>query len=165
MNPTLMVPLLLLALLGIPLKATAHGAKITYQQTQAIAIQASYDSGEPMRQAQVVVYAPDNPAQPWTQGTTDGAGQFTFTPDASKPGNWEVKVRQAGHGDIATIPIGAATGTAMTPTNTSGSSLDLTRGTDTLTPIQKGLMGGAIVWGCIGTALFFARGKQSRAHS
>lgn len=151
----------ILLLLGPPGQTLAHGTKITYQSTQAIAIQANYDTGEPMQQAQVVVYAPANPSQPWLQGTTDGTGQFLFRPDPAQPGNWQVKVRQAGHGDIVTIPVGEVAGTAAVPGLSNRRDLFSARAsTPGLSPIQTGLMGAAVVWGFIGTALFFARGKQ-----
>ena len=49
----------------------AHGAILLYRPARAIAIQAVYDSGAPMAAAQVTVFAPDAPTEPWLQGTTD----------------------------------------------------------------------------------------------
>lgn len=131
-------------------RALAHGVAIEYKTTQALEIQANYDTGEPMRGAQVTVYAPDKD-EPWLKGQTDDRGRFTFTPDASLPGNWEIKVRSAGHGDIVTIPVGATHGATHTVVPTSGSI--------GYTPLQKGVMTASVVWGLIGTALFFWRRK------
>lgn len=161
----------------------AHGAKLEYQPINGIEIQARYDSGEPMRAAQVNVYAPDNPSEPWQTGTTDAEGRFVFTPDPSRPGNWEVMVRQAGHGDVVAIPVGeasaAANSSATGDSATSGSSS--TEGTtenagepgDTNRPavlanadsprtagLPLWVSMAAMVWGFVGTALFFARGKR-----
>jgi len=103
---------------------------------------AAYDSGEPMAGAQVTIYAPDDPSTPWLTGVCDDEGRFSFTPDTAKTGTWDVQVRQAGHGDIVHIPIGvASTG------NGGGGN----------TPLQIVLMAVCVVWGSIGTALYFAR--------
>ena len=142
MNRKLILPLILLVALGLPTAASAHGAKIEYTIELAIEIQASYDTGEPMAGGQVTVYAPDDPATPWLTGVCDQEGRFTFTPDSSKPGTWDVQVRQAGHGDMVHIPI--------------GEDLALT-GTTGYTTLQIVLMGACVVWGLSGTALFFSR--------
>ena len=89
---------LLLIMLAIPAKASAHGAHIQYTSS-TIEITAKYDNGEPMAGAQVTIYAPDDLSNAWQTGTLDDEGHFTFTPDTSKPGNWKVKVRLGGHGE------------------------------------------------------------------
>lgn len=132
----------------MPAIALAHGAHVQARTTSAVEIQASYDSGEPMANAQVQVYAPENPETPVFSGTTDASGQYLFSPN--RPGDWEVSVRQAGHGDIAVIPISEEGGIAAEFTNNA----------NTLSPLQRGIMFGAVAWGCVGTALYFRRGKQ-----
>ena len=139
--------LLFIPLVGWSTSASAHGAHIDYQAVQAVNINAAYDGGQPMANAQVTVYAPNDPSTPWSTGTTDDQGRFTFTPDADQPGNWEVKVRQAGHGDIVSVPVGETTAEA-------GEAVS-----DSYTPVQKALLGAAGAWGFLGTALFFARKK------
>ena len=47
--------LALLSTVAIRQQALAHGANIEYQETYAITIQAKYDDGTPMANAQVVV--------------------------------------------------------------------------------------------------------------
>ena len=140
--------LLCIPLVGWSVKASAHGARIEYQAVQAVNINAAYDGGQPMANAQVTVYAPNDPSTPWSTGTTDEQGRFTFTPDADQPGNWEVKVRQAGHGDIVSVPVGE------TAAEAEGQAVS-----DSYTPAQKVLLGAAGAWGFLGTALFFARKK------
>jgi nickel transport protein len=132
---------LLLTLVAVT-TASAHGAKIEYTINMAVEIVATYDSGETMGAAQVTVYAPDDPATPWLSGTTDEGGRFTFMPDPVIPGTWDVQVRQAGHGDIIHIPIGegAASG-----------------GSSGFTPLQIALMSASVIWGFVGTALYFSR--------
>lgn len=140
--------LLFIPLVGWSTSASAHGAHIDYQAVQAVNINAVYEGGQPMANAQVTVYAPNDPSTPWSTGTTDEQGRFTFTPDADQPGNWEVKVRQAGHGDIVSVPVGETAAEAGGQT-----------ASDSYTPAQKVLLGAAGAWGFLGTALFFARKK------
>ncbi len=132
----------------------AHGAKIQYRQTEAISIQATYDDGTPMDKAQVVVYAPSDLTTPWLTGVTNEEGYFSFVPDGDISGNWDVKVRQSGHGDIISIPITegklSADANGEMPLSDAGN----------YSPLQKIVMAAAGVWGFIGTALFFSR-KQS----
>lgn len=149
--------LTLLTLIAVPKNALAHGANIEYRQTAAIKIQAKYDDGTPMSDAQVVVYAPSDRATPWLKGTTDNSGNFSFVPDATPQniGNWDVKVRQSGHGDITSIPIteNLAENTAETQLSSDGSNY---------TSAQKAVMAAAMGWGFIGTALFFSRSKSGK---
>jgi len=139
----LIIPFILLLVLCLPATAYAHGAKIDYTVNMAIDIVASYDNGDPMGGAQVVVYAPDDPSNPWLTGICDDEGRFSFTPDISKPGTWTIQVRQSGHGDIVHIPIGEATAA--------------TGSTGGYTVLQIILMAVCGIWGFIGTALYFSR--------
>ena len=133
---------------GFPMAALAHGAHIQARTATAMEIQASYDTGEPMAEATVQIFAPDDPQTPVYTGLTDADGKFVFVPTA--PGNWEVSVRQAGHGDIAVVPVESEGAITSTFTNDAGLSL-----------LQRGIMVGAVTWGCVGTALYFGRrGKQ-----
>lgn len=138
----LVLPLALLLALGLTMTASAHGAKIEYTISMAVEILATYDTDEPMSGGQVTVYAPDAPSTPWLTGACDEEGRFTFTPDTSMPGSWDVQVRQSGHGDMVHIPIGED----MAVSGSTG-----------YTPLQIVLMGASVVWGFIGTALFFSR--------
>jgi nickel transport protein len=135
----LLVSLLLLSTAGATF---AHGAKIEYTVGMAVEIQATYDTGEPMAGGQVTVYSPDDPSTPWLTGVCDEKGRFVFAPDPDKPGTWDVQVRQAGHGDIVHIQIGAGAATS---------------GGSGLTTPQILLMAACVAWGGIGTALFFSR--------
>lgn len=139
-----------------PAPLQAHGVTVehTLEQTLTLSLTATYASGEPMAGAQVLVYAPDNPTTPWQTGTCDDAGRYEFAPDPTRPGTWEIQVRQAGHGDTIYVEVGnATTAPATAALLPSGSALPYT-------PLQMLLMGGAIVWGCIGTALFFLRRRS-----
>lgn len=173
----LLLPVLALACVGSwPVRALAHGITVNYQSTRAYEIEATYETGEPMVNAQVSVFSPENPAEPWLIGTTDAEGRFLFSP--STVGNWEVQVRQAGHGDILVIPVE----TVASPTDPGGAGTPVPSAVEssptapdaiappepissgaiaTLTPLQRGIMIASVIWGCVGTALFFARGKTN----
>lgn len=159
------LPLLFLSVGGWSATAFAHGTDIEYQKVQAIQIDAAYEGGQPMANSQVTVYAPNDPSTPWQKGKTNEKGQFTFVPDPSQPGNWEVKVRQAGHGDIITVPVGGTPTASVAGTeevDESGNRLswfDSEDSQDTL--LQKALLAAAGAWGFFGTALFFARRRKT----
>ena len=70
----------------LPALACAHGANLDYQMTPGITLQAKYDAGGPMTQAQFTVYAPNDPTTPWLTGKSDAQGRFSFVPDANIPG-------------------------------------------------------------------------------
>ncbi|MBF2084212.1 MAG: carboxypeptidase regulatory-like domain-containing protein [Thermoleptolyngbya sp. C42_A2020_037] len=153
--------------------AHAHGVDITYQETRAIALEARYDGGQPMSGAQVAVFSPADPQTPWLRGTADESGRFLFAPDPSQPGNWEVQVRQAGHGEILVIPVGgdavaeagepASAATSSPETSSSAISPPGLRSGGGLNPIQRFVMAASVIWGCVGTALFFSR--RPKAHN
>jgi nickel transport protein len=124
----------------------AHGAAIEYTLSTAVELVATYDTGEPMAGGQVTVYAPDDPANPWLTGECDEEGRFVFTPDPGKPGTWDVQVRQAGHGDMVHIAIGAGVAAS---------------GGGGLSVAQIVLMAVCVVWGFVGTALFFVSKKRT----
>jgi nickel transport protein len=129
--------------LVLPMQVYAHGARIEYTSSTEIEIVAKYDTGEPMGGAQVMVYAPDDPSTPWLTGVCDDEGRFTFVPDSTKPGTWDVQVRQAGHGDMVHIPVGEG---AVVAGSSGGYSV-----------LQIVLMAVCVVWGIAGTALYFSR--------
>jgi nickel transport protein len=136
------IGVLVLGLL-LPTPVLAHGVNIQYTSDIEITIVAEYDSGEPMASAQVAVYAPDDPTTPWLTSVCDDEGRFSFTPDVSIPGTWDVQVRLAGHGGMVHIPVGeGATGSG---------------GVGGYSYLQIAMMAACVIWGCIGTALYFRR--------
>lgn len=131
----------------LPTYTLAHGVNIQYTSEIEIVIIARYDTGTPMAGAQVTVYAPDNPSTPWLTGVCDDEGRFSFTPDTTMPGTWDVQVRLAGHGGMVHIPFGegdTATG------GIGGHSY-----------LQIALMAACVIWGSLGTALYFRRRRQA----
>lgn len=150
-------------------KALAHGSIINYQATEAMKINATFDDGKPMANAQVVIYSPTNPSQSWLTGMTDDKGNFIFTPDFSQEGDWTVKVRLAGHGNVINIPIKSVSTPKTNELNSSSSSPSqessqiLNSSSQKIisspTIMQKLMMAATGVWGFVGTALFFSRKK------
>jgi len=146
MKKTLQAAMILfLIALFFPQTALAHGVTITQEVKKSIEITATYDTGEPLGEAEVSVFAPDNAKTPWLTGLCDAEGRFLFTPDFSKSGSWAIQVRKAGHGGLVHIEVGAEGVT----TQQAG-----------YTPLQLAVMVIAVLWGLTGTALFFKRRKS-----
>lgn len=145
---------IILALLALAWVTTqpvsAHGTQIDYAVGPQVQLQAKFDTGEPMANAQVTVYSPEDPANPWLVGEADADGNFAFSPDPSTPGRWDIFVRTAGHGDSLYVEIDEAS--AVVAGSSSGG----------LTVPQIVLMSASVIWGLIGTALYFARGKPRK---
>ena len=127
----------------------AHGAKIRYKADMTYEITAKYDDGTAMSEAQVIIYAPDNPQIPWKKGKCNNEGKFSFTPDIKNKGTWTVQVRKSGHGGSINFCIDDSTFSA----DETGYS-----------PVQTVIMTACVVWGFIGTALYFSR-RKSNAHT
>jgi len=132
-------------LAGAATTAFAHGVEITYNSTSAIQVTARYDTGEPISEGEVIIYAPNDPARPWATGKCDENGVFTFTPDPALQGTWSVQVRKAGHGGVVHIPL---EGNAVQAGGTGFSTGQIV------------LMSACVIWGFVGTALFFSRRKS-----
>lgn len=132
----------------------AHGVDITHTidpASGAITISASFDTGEALDAAQVAVFAPSDLLNPWLTGTTDASGAFTFTPDYADEGTWDVQVRRAGHGGLMHLALNASMQVAARGVSgTLGDSVSAG-----FTPAQIILMAASVVWGFIGTALYF----------
>lgn len=127
----------------------AHGVVADYKKVPGIEIAAAYDNGVPMSGAQVTVYAPDDPAQAWLRADLDEQGKFSFVPDRSIAGNWSVQVRDAGHGAMIHIPVDESGIEAAEPLS----------GREFSTP-QKAAIVLIVLWGSIGTALYFSGRKK-----
>jgi len=145
-------------------KALTHGVNINFKETKVINIKATYDNGDPLKNGQVIVYNPSDPALPWLKAMTNDQGEFVFIPDYSITGNWQVKVYQAGHGHVITIPINQKSEKPDLVNNESAiiatdnvKSESINKANYTIP--QKLIMAGFGVWGCVGTALYFSKKK------
>ena len=157
---------------GVSQPVFAHGTKIDYQQTSAIVVRATFDDGRPMVNAQAIVYSPKNSDTPWLKGVTDESGKFTFVPDPELSGDWDVKIRQSGHGKIVSIPFGVeqqiVEQSQATEQNQAISKRpEVLQVASKTSPVsnsdyswqQKMIMSVSVAWGFLGTALFFFRKK------
>ncbi|XFA74077.1 hypothetical protein RYO59_002342 [Thermosynechococcaceae cyanobacterium Okahandja] len=140
----MLIPIATLSTVLLPMAALAHGVSLDYQRV--IQITARYDNGEPMANATVQVFAPDQPQAVALQGITTAEGHFQFTPDQA--GYWQVQVRQAGHGGTITVPVDLES--TVRPLTLASRPVSLSQ----YTPVQVGIMVLAVVWGAIGTACF-----------
>ena len=102
-----LLPLAALALLSTPQKAFGHAVETNFLFEDELQIQTLFSTGEPLTDAKVQIFSPDNPEKPWLEGTTDAEGRFAFEPDTQLPGNWEIIIQEKGHGDILTVPVDA----------------------------------------------------------
>jgi nickel transport protein len=152
--------LLPITLLSLARPAFSHGTDLKYRNVEAMQIQATYDSGEPMSEANVTVYAPNDPETPWLIGNTDKNGYFLFIPDRSLAGNWDIKVRQSGHGSMTTIPI-SEIGSEIESVNVSREWSSQ----GSYSPLQKAVMAVMGIWGFIGTALYFSGKKRTNTNA
>jgi len=132
--------------------ALAHGVNINYEADMAYRIEAKFDNGQPIVNGQVTIYAPNNPTEVWGEGFTNEEGVYLFTPDQKIAGDWTIKIRQGGHGSLITIPIGSEEASIGGDRAYSGAT--------GLTLSQKLLMAASVVWGAVGTALYFKRRKE-----
>jgi nickel transport protein len=134
--------------LSVPVSLFAHGVLLDYSQSTGVTVQARYDTGQSMAGAQITVYAPDDPARPWLTGIGDAEGRFSFVPDPALPGTWSIQARLAGHGAMVHILL-------------SPEQSEHTPRQQGYTAGQRALMAACVLWGCIGTALYFSRRRTS----
>lgn len=128
---------------------SAHGPGIETETVTGIEVNAKFDDGTPMINAQITVYAPDDPETAWLQGVADEEGYFVFVPDLSIPGRWDISVRTAGHGDIIYVTI-----------DENASVTEIVSASVGMTTTQRILMAVLGIWGLVGTALYFSRNKE-----
>lgn len=129
----------------------AHGTAVNYRVTpKAVEIDAAFDTGAPMANAQITVYSPDGSTEPWLTGKADREGHFAFTLPPDQTGTWQVKVRQAGHGKILNIPVG-----------TENAAVEATVSSEPVSPMLRSLLGVVVVGGFVLTAILFSSRKKT----
>ncbi|MEL7333935.1 MAG: carboxypeptidase regulatory-like domain-containing protein [Cyanobacteria bacterium J06560_2] len=98
-----------LGMAALPTEAMAHQVQTNYfvngQAEDSLELRTTFGNGEPLKGAKVTVYSPNQPLRARATGVTDSQGRFTFEPDQSISGDWEVNIKQAGHQDILTVPV------------------------------------------------------------
>jgi len=185
----------------------AHGVRINHTidaSTGAITITAAFDTGEVLNEAAVVIFAPNDLMNPWSTDVMDETGSYTFIPDYSIEGFWDIQVRKAGHGGLINVEITGdmmpdttevtddeanartitlsdgsqvtvtgdvnfimdgdtlifATELSNSDTETSPvQSVTQTQSTNGFTTAQIIIMSLSVIWGFVGTALYFMRRK------
>lgn len=106
-----LTPFVVFGMLMVAGKASAHMVETNYvleqfaDEQSVLNMQSTFSNGAPLKGAKVTVYSPNNPVTPWSQGVTDSDGRFSFSPNQSLPGDWEVSIEQQGHGDRLTVPV------------------------------------------------------------
>ncbi|MBK8021000.1 MAG: hypothetical protein IPK19_06100 [Chloroflexi bacterium] len=200
---TLAVTILLVAL-AAAMPVLAHGVRVTHTidpTTGEVTLTGAFDTGEPFADAQVIIFAPSDLVTPWATGVANADGVYTFLPDYTIEGYWEIQMRLAGHGGLINLEIRADMAPAAPPEATegagtsaaqagmldgatqvvingnaefvvsgdvvitaSGSVVESGAGSELaapplgggFTPAQVAIMSAAVIWGFVGTALYFA---------
>ncbi|HOP61988.1 MAG TPA: carboxypeptidase regulatory-like domain-containing protein [Spirochaetota bacterium] len=138
---------LLILFLGLAVAAYSHGTKYELVKSGRIGLKAMFDTGEPMSNADVLVFSP-NATSPSIKEKADSNGIFYFTPD--KAGTWVLQVRdKTGHGMRINLKIDESL------------SIQADSSAGGLNTVQKVVMALCVVWGAVGTALYF-KGKKGQ---
>lgn len=144
-----------------PRGVVAHGADVVVTVSRKVevslhaVVEATYHSGRPMAGAQVTVFAPGAPEQPWLMGECDERGRFEFAPPVDRAGVWDIRVVQRGHGGRVAVEV-AGEGEQAGPSTVRAEASSVAH----LTVLQRTVMAASAVWGLIGTALFFIRRRR-----
>lgn len=194
----------------IAMPTAAHGVRLNHmidETTGEITVTAEFDTGEVLNDAAVVIYAPDDLINPWQTGSMDDSGSYTFMPDYSIEGFWDIQIRKAGHGGLINVEITeemmpdtppestpdtasdststltlsdgsqivisgdaqfqvngdiviSATGDIQQAGNTASSESRVMSSGSGFTTTQILIMSISVIWGFIGTALYFS-GRRS----
>ena len=147
------------ALFGLMLCAPAsplycHGATYEVLTGGVVGIKASFDTGEPMAAARVLVFAPGE-TEKYYETTADRNGTACFSPD--REGMWVIQVlAEGGHGLRVNLPVDSS----MSAQQGAGSAKQGTSSASGTSYLQKIIMAIAVAWGFIATGLFFSRKRD-----
>ncbi|MEA5535680.1 hypothetical protein [Crocosphaera sp. XPORK-15E] len=95
----------LFGVMGISSETLAHTMQTNYLFSDKLEFQTVYSTDEVAKNADVIIFAPNDTEKPWLESTTDEQGRFAFLPDTSIPGDWEVQIIDEGHGEILIVPV------------------------------------------------------------
>lgn len=96
---------LLIGVIAVPTKMLAHTMQTNYLFSDQLEFQSVYSTDEVAKNAEVIVFAPNDAEKPWLEARTDEEGRFSFMPDTAIPGDWEVQIIDEGHGEILIVPV------------------------------------------------------------
>ncbi len=141
--------IIIIIILMIPIisasKVFAHGSKYELIKT-GIGIKALYHDDSPMSDSDVEVFSPVDNQKKDSTGNTDEYGRFYFFPD--KTGKWRIKVSDGmGHAVEALLDVKEGMVLEDKPGNSHGG----------FSTEQLIIMVLCVVWGFIGTGLYFKR--------
>jgi nickel transport protein len=146
--PAVMV-LSLLICLPSAAPAFAHGTEYELLDGGVVGVRASFDTGQPMANAPVLIFAPGENRVRLTT-TTDSRGVVCFAPD--RAGVWVLQVRsEGGHGLRVNLEVDESMLAAST-----------VRGVGVFSTWQKLVMAICVLWGFVATALYFRRRRRER---
>lgn len=124
----------------------AHGTQYEIIQPKEISVKSSFGTGVPMANCDVLIFYPSS-TKIDMKTRTNNDGIFSFIPD--KAGIWSIQVRdKSGHGMRINLEIDEQFKLKSDNSTNNGISY-----------IQKIIMAICVIWGFVGTALFFKRRK------
>lgn len=141
---------LLALVLTLASTAMAHDLALRVEQAQpAVIVYATYGGSEPVTDADVSVFSPDNQQSPFQTGLTDVKGVFAFVP--SESGEWLV-VFDDGYGHRAERKIAVDfQGDGAASTGSERSTLD------------KAVLGVSMIFGLTGVFLWLQTRRRAEA--
>ena len=146
--PALLIVCVSIGLLS-PAASFAHGTEYQLLDGGVVGVRASFDTGQPMADAPVLIFAPGESRAQLTT-VTDSRGVVCFAPD--RTGTWVLQVRaQGGHG----LRVNLEVDESMLASSTL-------RGAGGFTTWQKLVMAACVIWAFVATALFFRRRSRER---
>ena len=129
----------------------AHGNRYEVLQMGIVGVKAFFNTGEPMAGARVLIFSP-NTSVVYYKTETDKNGVVTFCPD--KSGLWSLMIKDnTGHGMKINLEIDDTMSISRNQNNYVQKPTAF---------FQKIIMVICVLWGFIGTALFFRSKKGSR---
>ncbi len=117
-----------------------HGINYSLTQKSKLSITFTYEGGEPMKNATVLFFAPGNYNKYAFKKTTDNSGRVEFSPE--KKGEWIIMAKQAG-GHVKRVNLKVSENMLL---RSSKGSLSF---------LQKIIIAFCVLWGFVGTALYF----------
>lgn len=133
----------IILLMALTPKLMAHGSDYEILKKGVMGVRMYFHSGVPLGDARVLIFAPGE-TKKYQETRSDRRGIVTFSPD--RTGTWILQVREkSGHGMRINLPV------------KEGMIPEKTENTGSLSSLQKTVMALSIIWGLVGTALFFSR--------
>lgn len=139
----IIIPLFLF--LFLPYKSFSHGINYSVSIEKAVVIKFTYESGKPMKKAQVSFFAPGEFDKAAFKKYADNNGIVRFTP--RKSGEWIIMAKQEG-GHVKRVNLKVKPG------------MTLEKSAASLSFLQKIILAICVIWGFTGTALYFKCRKK-----